>query len=73
MVSTPYADREGMIASLSRMSFTPPPPDLRKLQAAWEEWERGEQSPGKVLANLKTAGLGTVLAQLVESGWSPAA
>jgi len=72
MVSTPCGDREGMIASLSRMSFTPPPPDLRKLQAAWEEWERGEQTPGKVLANLKTAGLGTVLAQLVESGWSPA-
>ena len=62
-----------MIASLTRMSFTPPPPDLRKLQAAWEEWERGEQTPGKVLANLKTAGLGVVLAQLVDSGWSPAA
>jgi hypothetical protein len=55
------------------MSFTPPPPDLRKLQTAWEEWERGEQPPGKVLANLKTAGLGAVLAELVESGWSPAA
>lgn len=55
------------------MSFVPPPPDLRKLQNAWEEWERGEQPPGKVLANLKTAGLGVVLAQLIESGWSPAA
>ena len=55
------------------MSFAPPPPDLRKLQIAWEEWERGEQAPGKVLANLKTAGLGVVLAQLIESGWSPAA
>ncbi|HEY0518711.1 MAG TPA: hypothetical protein VGC84_04385 [Ilumatobacteraceae bacterium] len=53
------------------MSFAPPPPDLRKLQTAWEEWERGEQPPGKVLANLKTAGMGIVLAQLVESGWTP--
>ncbi|MEA3183532.1 MAG: hypothetical protein QOC57_113 [Ilumatobacteraceae bacterium] len=55
------------------MSFVPPPPDLHQLQTAWEEWERGEQPPGKVLANLKTAGLGVVLAQLVDSGWSPAA
>jgi len=55
------------------MSFVPPPPDLHKLQTAWEEWERGEQPPGKVLANLKTAGMAIVLAQLVESGWSPAA
>jgi hypothetical protein len=69
----PYVGREEMIGSLARMSFIPPPPDLRKLQAAWEEWERGEQAPGKVLANLKTAGLGVVLAQLVDSGWSPAA
>jgi hypothetical protein len=53
------------------MSFVPPPPDLHQLQTAWEEWERGEQPPGKVLANLKTAGLGVVLAQLVDSGWSP--
>ena len=62
-----------MIGSLSSMSFNPPPPDLHKLQAAWEEWERGEQPPGKVLANLKTAGMAIVLAELVESGWSPAA
>jgi len=61
-----------MVDSLTHMSFTPPPPDLRKLQAAWEEWERGEQPPGKVLANLKTAGLDKVLAELVDSGWSPA-
>ena len=65
--------RRRMIGSLTAMSFDPPPPDLHKLQAAWEEWERGEQPPGKVLANLKTAGLAIVLAQLVESGWSPAA
>lgn len=53
------------------MSFEPPPPDLTKLIAAWEEFENGEQSPGKVLANLKTAGLPVVLKQLAESGWTP--
>ncbi len=37
----------------------------------WDEWERGEQTPGKVLANLKTAGLHTVLRQLADSGWTP--
>lgn len=55
------------------MSFERPDPDLSKLVAAWQAWERGEETPGKVLANLKTAGLGDVLDQLVASGWSPAA
>jgi len=55
------------------MSFEAPAPDLAKLIAAWEEWEAGEQSPGKVLASLKTAGLPQILRQLSESGWSPAA
>jgi hypothetical protein len=55
------------------MAFEAPAPDLAKLLAAWEEWERGEQTPGRVLANMKTAGLADVLRQLVESGWSPAA
>jgi hypothetical protein len=54
------------------MTFERPAPDLTKLLAAWEEFERGEQQPGKVLANLKTAGLGEVLDQLLASGWSPA-
>ena len=63
-----------MVGSLALMpSFAPPPPDLHKLQTAWEEWERGEQPPGKVLANLKTAGLGIVLAELIDAGWTPAA
>lgn len=55
------------------MAFEAPAPDLAKLIAAWEEWERGEQMPGRVLANMKTAGLAEVLRQLVASGWSPAA
>jgi len=53
------------------MPFERPTPDLAKLLNAWEEFERGEQQPGKVLANLKTAGLADVLNELVETGWSP--
>ena len=53
------------------MPFERPAPDLTKLLAAWEEFERGEQQPGKVLANLKTAGLPEVLAELLDSGWTP--
>ena len=55
------------------MSFERPAPDLTKLINAWDEWERGEQTPGKVLANLKTAGLPEVLKELRDSGWTPAA
>ncbi|MEO6571732.1 MAG: hypothetical protein ABIO83_09300 [Ilumatobacteraceae bacterium] len=53
------------------MSFDRPAPDLAKIVAAWEEFERGEQQPGRVLANMKTAGLPEVLAELAASGWSP--
>lgn len=55
------------------MSFDQPAPDLSKLLLAWEAFEAGEELPGKVLANLKTAGLPEVLKELVASGWSPAA
>ena len=51
------------------MSFNPPAPDLEKLQQAWEKWEKGEEAPGRVLADLKTSGMGVLLQQLVESGW----
>ena len=61
-----------MAHSLGRMSFETPAPDLSKLITAWDEWERGDESPGKVMSKLKTAGLHTVLAQLRDSGWSPA-
>ena len=54
------------------MSFETPPPDLAKLIAAWEQWESGEEAPGRVLASLKTAGLPVVLKQLSDSGWTPA-
>lgn len=55
------------------MTFEQPAPDLSKIIAAWEEFEAGEQSPGRVLANMKTAGLPRVLAELAEQGWTPSA
>ena len=54
-------------------SFERPAPDLAKILAAWEEWERGEENPGKVLTNMKTAGLAEVLRELSDSGWKPTA
>lgn len=54
------------------MSFEPPAPDITKLRDAWEAWERGEETPGRVMANLKTAGMRDLLSQLAETGWSPA-
>jgi hypothetical protein len=54
------------------MAFERPAPDLQKLLAAWEQFEAGEEAPGRVLANLKTAGLPEVLRELVDTGWTPA-
>jgi hypothetical protein len=53
------------------MAFDRPAPDLQKLIVAWEQFEAGEETPGKVLANLKTAGLPEVLRQLADEGWTP--
>jgi len=41
-----------------------PPADPQKLLATWMEWERGENTPGQVLADLKKAGLRQVLDHL---------
>lgn len=41
-----------------------PAPDPKKLLAYWMEWERGETPPGRVMANLKTAGLRELLEAL---------
>ena len=57
----------------SVMAFERPAPDLNKLISAWEAWEKGEEMPGRVLANLKTAGLAEILAELKASGWTPTA
>ena len=55
------------------MTFEQPAPDLAKIIAALEEWETGDESPGRAMANMKTAGLPQVLAQLAAEGWTPAA
>jgi len=38
-----------------------PPLDPTKLLATWMEWERGELTPGKVLSELKRAGMRQLL------------
>lgn len=43
------------------MSFQPPAPDVRTCLEAWSAWERGEVTPGRTLADLKIAGLRTLL------------
>ncbi|MBA3268332.1 MAG: hypothetical protein H0T70_08760 [Acidimicrobiia bacterium] len=50
-----------------------PPPEPAKLLAAWMEWEKGEATPGRVLTNLKTAGLRDVLEALVAQAEAAAA
>lgn len=47
-----------------------PPPDVAKLLADWNEWERGETPPGRTMANLKTHGLPELLQRLVDDGWT---
>ena len=44
-----------------------PPVDPKRLLAYWMEWERGETPPGRVISNLKTAGLRDVLEELAAS------
>lgn len=41
-----------------------PPGDPRQLLGIWMEWEEGETTPGRVMANLKTAGLRELLEAL---------
>lgn len=51
-----------------------PPADPAKLLSLWMEWERGETPPGRVMSNLKTAGLRELLEQLAAgAGDTPAA
>lgn len=38
-----------------------PPPDPAKLLSFWMEWEKGGIPPGRLIANLKTAGLRELL------------
>jgi hypothetical protein len=43
----------------------PVPADPSKLLTIWDGWERGETLPGRVIADLKLAGLPDLLRQLV--------
>jgi hypothetical protein len=43
-----------------------PPPDPQKILAYWQEFEDGKTPPGRVIANLKTAGLPDLLRSLVD-------
>jgi hypothetical protein len=45
-----------------------PPPDPKKLLGYWMEWEKGETPPGRVISNLKTAGMRELLEQLAGEG-----
>jgi hypothetical protein len=45
-----------------------PEPDPSKLLQSWMEWERGEVTPGRVMATLKTGGLRQLLEGLVAQG-----
>ena len=49
--------------SIERMAEHPPP-DPVKLLEDWMEWERGDETPGRVMANLKTHGLRELLEHL---------
>ena len=42
-----------------------PVPDPEKLLALWMEWETGENTPGRVMANLKTGGLPDLLEAII--------
>jgi hypothetical protein len=44
-----------------------PPPNPAKLLEIWMEWERGESTPGRVIADLKIGGMRDILEQLASS------
>lgn len=38
-----------------------PPADPSKLLSQWMAWEKGDETPGRVMANLKTSGMRELL------------
>jgi hypothetical protein len=42
-----------------------PAPNPSKLLTLWNEWETGTETPGRVMSNLKTAGMRELLQSLV--------
>ena len=51
--------------TIQGMAFEVPRPDTAKLLNAWMQWERGESSAGRVMADMKTAGMRELLDGLV--------
>lgn len=50
------------------MAYERPRPDAAKLLSIWTEWEKGESAgPGRVMADLKTAGMKDLLEGIVEA------
>jgi len=45
-----------------------PAPEPSKLLDYWMEWERGDTPPGRVMSNLKTAGMRELLESLAHAG-----
>ena len=65
----------GVAGSLGPMEPRPPA-DPSKLLSQWMAWERGEETPGRVMANLKTSGMRELLEALnqaaaAEAGAAP--
>jgi hypothetical protein len=56
------------VASTSVAPMEVPTPDPSKLLQSWMEWERGEVTPGRVMANMKTGGMRVLLEELVAGG-----
>lgn len=61
-----------MLASGNVKPVEVPAPDPIKLLASWMEWERGDVTPGRVMANLKTGGLRELLESLSSHSAAPA-
>ena len=54
------------VCTLHAMGYEDRPgPDAQKLLDQWMEWERGDETPGRVLANLKTGGMPELLQSLL--------
>ena len=43
------------------------PPDPKKILDIWMEFENGDTAPGRLISNLKTAGLPVLLQQIVDA------
>ena len=56
----------GVSGSLGTMEPRPPA-DPTKLLNQWMAWEKGEETPGRVMANLKTSGMRELLEALASA------